>query len=176
VILGVNGQPVHSGDELVSIVSDTEVGKKLRLEYLRDGKRATTEVEVADRNQIIGENRTGEEEEGGEPAGPDGGGILGLAVKNLTRDQAEEIASQLHLDTKQGVLVSDIQVSGFASDLGVARGDVILAINRHPISSVDDYNKLQAQLKSGTDVVLLIARRPQGIRSFTTLFLADRLP
>ena len=175
VILGVNGRPVHSGDELVSIVSDTEVGKKLRLEYLRDGKRATTEVEVADRNQIIGENRTGEEEEGGEQAGPEGGGILGLAVKNLTRDQAEEIASQLHLDTKQGVLVSDIQVNGFASDLGVIRGDVILAINRHSISSVDDYNKLLAPLKSGTDVVLLIARR-SGPRSFTTLFLADRLP
>jgi serine protease Do len=175
VILGVNGRPVHSGDELVSIVSDTEVGKKLRLEYLRDGKRATTEVEVADRNQIIGENRTGEEEEGGEQAGPEGGGILGLAVKNLTRDQAEEIASQLHLDTKQGVLVSDIQVNGFASDLGVIRGDVILAINRHSISSVDDYNKLLAPLKSGADVVLLIARR-SGPRSFTTLFLADRLP
>jgi serine protease Do len=175
VILSLNGKAVHNGDELVGIVSDTDIGKKLRVEYLRDGKRVTTEVEVADRNQIIGENHAGEEEEGGEQAGPEGKGILGLAVKNLTRDQAEEIASQLHLDTKQGVLVSDTQVSGFASDLGVIRGDVILAINRHPISSVDDYNKLQAQLKSGTDVVLLIARR-SGPRSFTTLFLADRLP
>jgi len=34
---------------------------------------------------------------------------------------------------------------------------------------------LQAQLKSGSDVLLLVARR-SGPRTFTTLFLADRLP
>jgi serine protease Do len=175
VILSVNGQAVESGDELVSIVSETEVGKKLRLEYLRDGKRATTDVEVGDRNKIIGENRPGSEEEGGEEAAPQSSGVLGLAVKNLTRDQAQDLVDQLHLDAKQGVLVVDIDVSGFASDLGVERGDVILSINRHPVSSVDDYNRLQAQLKSGSDVLLLVARR-SGPRTFTTLFLADRLP
>ncbi|MGD1155090.1 MAG: Do family serine endopeptidase [Terriglobia bacterium] len=175
VIVSVNGQAVQSGDELVSLVSDTEVGKKLRVEYLRDGKRATTEVEVGDRNQIIGENRPGGEEERGEEASPQGSGVLGLAVRNLTRDQAQELADQLHLDAKQGVLVVDVQVSGFGSDLGVERGDVILTINRHPLSSVDDYNRLQAQLKSGSDVLLLVARR-SGPRTFTTLFLADRLP
>ena len=59
VILSVNGQAVRSGDELVAIVSDTDIGKKLRVEYLREGKHATADVEVADRNQIIGENRGG---------------------------------------------------------------------------------------------------------------------
>jgi S1-C subfamily serine protease len=66
-------------------------------------------------------------------------------------------------------------VSGFASDLGVEPGDVILSVNRHSVSSVDEYNKLQNQLKSGADVVLLVARRT-GPHSFTTLYLADRLP
>ena len=175
VILSVNGQAVHSGDELVAIVSDTDIGKKLRIEYLREGKRATADVEVADRNQIIGENRASREAEGNPEAGPEGGGVLGLAVKNLTPDQAQELSAQLHLEAKQGVLVTDVQVSGFASDLGVERGDVILSINRHTVASVDDYNKLQGQLKSGGDVVLLVARR-NGPHSFTTLFLADRLP
>ena len=175
MILSVNGQAVHSGDELVAIVSDTDIGKKLRVEYLREGKHATADVEVADRNQIIGENRVSEDVEGNHEAGPEGGGVLGLAVKNLTPDQAQELAEQLHLESKQGVLVTDVQVSGFASDLGVERGDVILSINRHTVASVDDYNKLQGQLKSGADVVLLVARR-NGPHGFTTLFLADRLP
>jgi hypothetical protein len=52
---------------------------------------------------------------------------------------------------------------------------VILSINRHMVASQDDFNKLQGQLKSGGDVVLLVARR-NGAHSFTTLFLADRLP
>jgi len=132
-------------------------------------------VEVADRNKIIGENRGGDVG----PANPEGGtqssGALGLGVKNLTADQAHELSSQLHLESPQGVLVSDVQMSGFAADLGVERGDVILSINRHPVASVDDYNKLQGQLKSGQDVVILVARR-NGPQGFTTLFLADRLP
>ena len=98
-----------------------------------------------------------------------------MVVKNLTPDQAQEVSSQLHLQSKQGVLVTDVAVSGFASDLGVERGDVILSINRHSVASVDDYNKLQKELQSGGDVVLLVARR-NGPHSFTTLFLADRLP
>jgi len=175
VILSVNGRAVHNGDELVTIVSETEVGKKLGVEYLRDGKAASTDVEVADRNEIIGENRSGAEGEGRGESTPDSTGPLGIAVRDLTREQAEELIHQLHLDSQQGVLVADVQVSGFASDLGVERGDVILSINRRPVSSVADYNKLQAQLKSGNDVVLLVARR-SGPHSFTTLFLADRLP
>ena len=175
VILSVNGQAVHNGDELVAIVSETDIGKKLRVEYLREGKHANADVAVADRNQIIGESRAGQEGERGSEAGPEGGGILGMAVKNLTPDQAQELTTQLHLEAKQGVLVSDVPGSGFASDLGVERGDVILSINRHTVASVDDYNKLQGQLKSGADVVLLVARR-NGPHGFTTLYLADRLP
>src|SRR5271157_2912774 len=175
VILSVNGQAVHSGDELVAIVSDTDIGKKLHIEYLREGKRSFADVEVADRNMIIGESRGIDTGEGNPEAVPVGGGVLGLAVKNLTPDQAQEISSQLHLEATQGVLVTDVQVSGFASDLGVERGDVILSINRHNVASVDEYNKLQGQLKSGADVVILVARR-SGAHSFTTLFLADRLP
>ena len=175
VILNVDGHPVHNGDELVAIVSDTDIGKKLRVDYLREGKHLGADVEVADRNQIIGESRGGLKGEGNPESSPEAGGILGMAVKNLTSDQAQELASQLHLESKQGVLVSDVQVSGFASDLGVERGDVILSVNRHNLVSVDDYNKLQGQLKSGTDVVLLVARR-NGPHGFTTLYLADRLP
>ena len=101
--------------------------------------------------------------------------MLGLTVKNLTPDQAQELVTQLHLPSKQGVLVTDVDVSGFAADLGVERDDVVLSINRHELTSVEDYSKLQSQLKSGADVVLLVARR-SGQHSFTTLFLADRLP
>jgi serine protease Do len=174
VILSVNGQAVHNGDELVAIVSDTEIGRKLRIQYLREGKNATADVEVADRNQIIGDSDARQDAQSHPQAEPESGGALGLAVKNLTPDQAQELTSQLHLDAKQGVLVMNVQVGGFAEDLGVEHSDVILSINKHTVASVDDYNKIQGQLKSGDDVVLLVARHAG--RTFTTLFLADRLP
>jgi serine protease Do len=175
VIQSVNGQAVRSGDELVAIVSDTDIGKKLHLDFLREGRPASADVEVADRNKIIGENKASEGEEANPNAGTGSGGALGLAVKDLTPDQEKELATQLHLDSHQGVLVSDVQETGFGSDLGVERGDVILSINRHTLSNLDDYNKRLAELKSGGDVVLLVARHT-GPHSFTTLYLADRMP
>jgi serine protease Do len=176
VILSVQGKPIRSGDELVALVSETPIGGKLRIEYLRDNRTSSTEVEVGDRNIIVAEQnalRPDETEEN--PGEGGGGGALGVSVKNLTRDQAQELAEQLHLDAHQGVLVTDVQLSGFASDLGVHHGDVILSINRHPVASVEDFNHLQSQLKSGNDVLLLIARRSSP-RGWMTLFLADRLP
>ncbi len=174
VILSVNGTPINRGDQLVDIVSDTEVGKKLKVEFLRDTKRLSTEVEVGDRNKIIAalpaNPAIGNENQGHEEAG----GALGVSVRNLTREQAHEVISELNLASPQGVLVADVKSGGFAADLGVSRGDLILSINHQPVASVDDFDRIQTRLKSGNDVLLLIAQRRRG--TFTTLFLADRLP
>jgi serine protease Do len=174
VITSVNGKPIHNGDELVAIVSDTEVGKKLKIELLRDKKTISTDVEVGDRNVIIGrlQGEPDTESEGEESSR--GGGILGVSVRDLTREQADEVASELHLSSSQGVLVTGVRSGGFAADLGVQRGDVILGLNHQPVRSVEDFRRLQSQLKSGSDVLFLIARRTQ--RTFTTLYLADRIP
>ena len=175
VITGVDGKAVGSGDDLVAIVSDTDIGKRLRLEYLRGGKRLNTEVEVADRNKIIAEQTAGKDDEGGSKPDEGGTGILGVTVKNLTAVQAQELADQLHLGSKQGILVSEIDPGGFASDMGVQRGDIILSVNHQAVNSVEDFNRAQSTLKSGADVLFLIARR-SGPRTFTTLYLAERLP
>jgi serine protease Do len=176
VIISVDGKPISTGDELVAIVSDTEVGKKLKLDILRDQKPISTEVEVGDRNKVLSELTGGPDAGRSSPddEGETSEGILGLSVRDLTREQAQEIAAQLHLSRPQGVLVVDATPSGFASDLGLFRGDVILGINHQPVKSLEDFNRLQSQLKSGDDVLILIARRTQ--RTFTTLYLADRLP
>jgi serine protease Do len=176
VILSVDGKPIKSADELVAIVSESPIGKKLRMEYLRDGKRLTTEVEVGDRNKIVAElEGEGPAHQGVEAPSEESSGVLGLSVKSLTREQAQEFVDQLHLDKQQGVLVTNVQPSGFALDLGVHHGDIILSINHHPLASAEDFNRLQSSLKSGDDVLLLIARG-SGPHSYTTLFLADRIP
>ncbi len=175
VITSVNGKPIKSGDELVAIVSDTAVGKKLKVELLRDKKPLSVEIQVGDRNKIVRGIRGQDEEEGGsEESGQEPGGIFGISVRNLTSEQAGEIADQLHLTSPRGVLVSDVKSGGFASELGIQHGDVILGINHQPVRNVDDVARWQSQLKSGDDVLFLIARKTQ--RTFTTIYLADRLP
>ena len=78
------------------------------------------------------------------------------------------------------VFSPDSALINFETEELVGALDAIQALKQrfpvqNPAASLDDYNKLQGELKSGEDVVLLVARR-NGAHSFTTLFLADRLP
>jgi len=173
VIMAIDSKPVVSGDTLLSIVSETEPGTKLKVDYLRDRKMASAVVTVGEWDKIVGETNR-EEPTRAEGETERSKGVLGLSVKSLLPDQAREIAGQLHLANPQGVLVSSVKPGGFAEDVGLQRLDVVLSINQKAVSSVEDFNRLQSELKSGQDVLFLIARR--NGRNFTTLFLADRLP
>ncbi len=176
VLTAVNGRAIHGGDELVAIVAETEVGKKLKADLLRDKKPVTVEIEVGDRSKIIGRLRSSDQEEGanGESGEDTAGGLFGISARNLTREQAGELTEQLHLTGAQGVLITDVKSGAFASELGIQRGDIILSINHQPVRGVEDVTRWQTKLKSGDDVLFLIARRTQ--RTFTTVYLADRLP
>jgi serine protease Do len=174
VILAIDGQPIRSGDELVQIVSEREIGSTLKLELLRSGKKFSATVAVGDRTEIVAEQRAeNRSPENGNPA-ERAGGVLGVRVRDLTPDQRTDLNQDLHLGKPQGILVTHVAPEGFAADLGVERGDVILALNHRAVSSVSEFTELETTLESGGDVLLLIARRTG--RSFTTLFLADRLP
>jgi serine protease Do len=174
VITTVNGHAIHQGDELVGIVSETEIGKKLKVEVLRERKSMTLEVEVSDRNKTFTRLRgTPEDEETEEPA-EEAGGVFGISVKNLTSEQATDVAEKLSLNSPQGVLVSAVKGDGFAADVGIVRGDIILSINHQSVKSASDISAIQGKLKSGDDVLFFVARRTQ--RTYTTIYLADRLP
>ena len=69
----------------------------------------------------------------------------------------------------------DVKPGAFADDVGLARGDVILEINKHAVNSEDDFSHVAATLKSGQDVVFLVRQRGAG-RQDGTIFLAGTLP
>ena len=78
------------------------------------------------------------------------------------RSVPPEIAQRLNLPKGQGVVVQDVKPGGFADSINLNRGDVILQINRHPIPDAAAFNKIQAGLKSGQDVVFLVRPAGQG--------------
>ena len=75
----------------------------------------------------------------------------------------------------QGVIVQEVKPGSFADDVGLTRGDVILEVNKQPVNSQEDFDKIQAGLKSGQDVVFLVRQRGAG-RNGGTIFLAGTLP
>jgi serine protease Do len=168
-ITSVNGKTVATGDELVAEISALKPGSVAKLGYVRNGKQNTADVTVADRQKLFA-SRLGDEEEGGEEAAPQES-KLGINVKDITPD----LADRMKLPNSKGVIVQDVKPGGFGDNVGVSRGDVILEINKQPVNSEGDFSKLQTQLKSGQDVVLLV--RPRGLGpNAGTVFMGGTLP
>jgi serine protease Do len=168
-IVSVDGKAVKNGDELVGDIAGRKPGTKVSLGFVRNGKKQEAAVTVTDRAKLFSA-RLGEEEEGGEPAAPKES-KLGLNVRAVTT----EMADRLDIAAGKGVIVQDVKPGAFADDVGLARGDVILEINKHAVNSEDDFSHVAATLKSGQDVVFLVRQRGAG-RQDGTIFLAGTLP
>jgi len=67
----------------------------------------------------------------------------------------------------QGVVVMDVEPDSPASQAGLTSGDVIREINRQPVKSVKDYEKITSSLKKDQQVLLLINRK--GASLFLTV-------
>ncbi|MGH9449901.1 MAG: trypsin-like peptidase domain-containing protein [Terriglobia bacterium] len=176
VITAIDSRPVHSGNELLGIVSNSAPGQKLRIDFLRDGKPQSCNLTVGDWSKVVeAETNTapGPPEPFAGPELPRSGG-LGLSVRNLNPEEAKSIAARLHLASPGGVQIERVRPGSFADDLGLERSDVILSMNHKAVHSVADFNQLKAQLKSGQDVLFLVARRNGG--GYSTLFFANPLP
>jgi serine protease Do len=168
-IVSVDGKEVKTGDELVSDIASRKPGTKVPLGFVRNGKKQETTVTVADRAKLFA-SRLGDDDEGGEDSAPKQS-KLGITVRAIT----PEIADKLEIPAGKGVIVQDVKAGSFADDIGVARGDVILEVNKQPVSSEDDFNRIQSGMKSGQDVVFLVRQR--GSRPGDgTIFLAGTLP
>jgi len=168
-IVSVDGKSVKNGDELVADIAGRKPGTKVTLGLVRNGKKQDAGVTVTDRAKLLSA-RLGEEDEGGEPAAPKPS-KLGLTVRAVTN----EMADRLDIAAGKGVIVQDVKPGAFADDVGLARGDVILEVNKHAVNSEDDFSRVAATLKSGQDVVFLVRQRGAG-RQDGTIFLAGTLP
>jgi serine protease Do len=168
-ITSVNGKTVATGDELVAEISALKPGNVAKLGYIRNGKQSTAEVTIADRQKLFA-SRLGDEDAGEDEAKPQES-KLGINVKDITPD----LADRMKLPNSKGVIVQDVKPGGFADNVGVSRGDVILEINKQPVNSESDFGKLQSQLKPGQDVVMLV--RPRGLGpNAGTVFMGGTLP
>ena len=86
--------------------------------------------------------------------------FAGVAVQDLDRDTAKELGIK---GMVQGVVVTAVELDSGAEKAGVMRGDVIREINRQPVKSVKDFEKVSAGLKKGEHVLILIDRRGNAL-------------
>ncbi len=155
LIIAINGEKIEDSNVLRNKVASSLPGSEIKITVQRDGKQVDLTATL-DEAKLDGEKLPGP---GGNEDGPgpqNQGGKLGLSLEPVS----PAVAKQLGLDGTEGVVVTDVDQDGPAAESGIARGDVILEINRKPVSSVAD---VRAALDGAGNrsVVLLVNRRGQ---------------
>jgi serine protease Do len=153
VILSIDGKPIKDGDALVADISSRKVGSSVQLGLLRpSGTKQTVSVTIADRAKLFADQGNPNDSNSG-PADADvGEGKLGITVAGVP----SSLASKLGI--KGGVAISTIRPGSFADELNMAKGDVIVEINKKPITDEASYRAIVSGLKSGEDVVFMFRR------------------
>ncbi|MGD8353106.1 MAG: DegQ family serine endoprotease [Pseudomonadota bacterium] len=155
VIVKFNGQEVENQHELPAMVAFLPVGETVKVVVVREGKEKTFTVtleEMTDEKAVStpdSEDKMMKED-------------LGFTAQNLT----PEIAEQLKLDVKTGVIISSIQPGSPAEEAGLRMRDVILEVDRNKVENVEDLSAYLEKTKDKKSVLFLVDR---GGR---TLFIA----
>jgi serine protease Do len=153
VIRKLDGQPVLDSGQLTAAVTTTNPGTQVTLDILRDGKPMTVKVTLGERPA----NVTASNAPGGKESGPSSGTLRGMSIQNLT----PTVRDQLNLPSgTKGVVISDLDPNSPGAQSGLQTGDVIQSVNREPVNSVAEFNRLAGQAKGRT--LLRVYRPGQG--------------
>lgn len=133
IIIAVNGVPITSPKDVQNEVLKTRVGDEVTFDVRREDKLLkikipTTELpseSPAPASTPPSESKQHEREEPG----------IGITVQSLSQVPIEQFDVK---DTK-GVFVSGTDFGGPADLAGLQHGDIITAVDRNPIESVEEY-------------------------------------
>jgi serine protease Do len=128
-------------------VTESEPGTTATLTILREKRPRDVKVTLGEQPKEIGEVS-------GRPFAPSRGdhALAGVAVEPLAREDLRQ------LNIEGGVAVSGVAPESPADRAGLREGDVIREINRKPVRSVEDYERLVRGLSPKQRVLLLIMR------------------
>lgn len=130
VIKQVDGNKVNNVRELLNIVAKAEPGKKMKLTVLRDKKELVVDVVVGERPENIEEESIKGQEASVKS-------WRGIGVEELN-EQNRRLSAP---GAKSGVIITDIEPGSPADEARLMPGDVIIELNKQPVSNMADYEK-----------------------------------
>ena len=147
IIAQYNDRAVESVNELRNRVAATAPGVKSSVVVVRKGKEVTLSITVG----TATETAAAAAEEENDVSN------LGMTVTNLTKD----LERKLDYKGEKGVVVTDVDTNSLAYRRGVREGDLIIEVNRQPVTSVGEFEKA---VKGARSNVLLLIKSKEGSR------------
>lgn len=145
IIVGWNGKTVKDFSHLRRLVAAAEPGQKVKVKVWREGEHKTLTIEVA---RLSHYQETAQDN------------WLGIKVKPVTEEVKEAYGRRdLH-----GVVIAEVKKAGPARALEA--GDVILSIQRKPVRSVAEFQKLVAKTTPQKGALLRVLSQRTGHAKF----------
>jgi serine protease Do len=134
-----DGRAINDSSDLLAMVASVDPGSEVTLEILRNGEPLTLKAKLDERAANLGFKA-------GARKAPSEGTLRGISVQELTPGVRKQL--ELPADVR-GVVVGNIDPGSPAAQQ-LEPGDVILSVNRVPVNSVADFDKMAAQAKGST--------------------------
>jgi serine protease Do len=145
VITVYDGHKLSRPGDLSRLVADTQVGRQVTLDIMRDGKPSSLSVKVAELQDSDHQVAA---------AGSNKPSSYGLTVEPVT----PSVAHELGLPAVRGVVVSDVQDGSPAADAGIQPGDVIAEVDHQAIRDMSDMKRALDKHAKGAPLVMRLHR------------------
>jgi serine protease Do len=124
VITEFNGEKVTGLDQFMTLVQRTQPGTTVTLTVMRDKLPLQITLTLGEDTSLSASAAAAVNEQ-----------KVGMKVTTLT----PELANRYDLTVKSGVLVTSILPGGAAEDAGLRPGDVIVRVEKTPVTSAEDF-------------------------------------
>jgi Do/DeqQ family serine protease len=151
VIVAVNGQRVGDAGRLRSVVASLGAGAQARLEIRRQARTVTVTTE-------LGELPRAQQSAGNAPAVNGDSKLSGVAVASLGPRERQQYSIG---EAVRGVVVTSVDGNSFAARSGLRQGDVIVQVNRQPVTTPAEFQRAATQ--AAQQVLLLVHRQGRTI-------------
>ncbi|HET7616912.1 MAG TPA: trypsin-like peptidase domain-containing protein [Vicinamibacterales bacterium] len=168
VIIQVDDHEVWTNQELIREISGRMPGAPARLEFVRDGRHQSVTVRLVERPATDTGDMPGLPPRPPAPVSNDT--LLGLSVRDLDAGFVRRL--DIPSDV-QGAVVTRVDPAGAAFVPAIRRGFVVMEINRQPVRSAADFQRIVAAAHRG-DVLAFYGYDPTfGQRTFVTVTMDD---
>jgi serine protease Do len=157
VITAFNDKPITDSESLMLAVSECAPGSNATVKLLRNGHDKTIAVTLGELHSNAMESQNDQNDQNNSNADNSSSrdALNGVTVEDLNPDVEQELKIPANI---QGAIVTDVDQDSNYAEAGLQRGDVIVEINRQPVSDAEDAVKLRTKAK-GDQILLKIWRR-----------------
>lgn len=166
VILGFNGTPVESEEQLRRLIRETPPGRTVNIDISRAGNPMKVSVQLADRGKMVAEALPRVQ---ALPQFPEFAELpnrmdvpvftiytssLGMQTENLTR----QLGDFFGVKNGEGVLVRNVERGSAAEKAGLRAGDVILKVGDEKLSDRTDLVRVLRKHRDGGKLSVVVVR------------------